>query len=71
MRLQESLDRGRDVAGRDLSAWGRTFRAAIDDASREWSVSAAEPRCSILEPDVQTGCTERRLAESMKAPHKA
>jgi hypothetical protein len=44
---------GRDVARRDPSAWGRTFRTAIDDTTRQWSESAAEPRCPIPESDVR------------------
>ena len=43
---------GRDVARRDPSAWGRTFRTAIDDTTRQWSESSAEPRCPIPESDV-------------------
>ena len=44
---------GRGVARRDPSAWGRTFRTAIDDTTRQWSESAAEARCPIPAPDVR------------------
>jgi hypothetical protein len=44
---------GHNVARRDPNAWGRTFRTAIDDTTRQWSESAAEARCPIPAPDVR------------------
>jgi hypothetical protein len=44
---------GRDVARRDPIAWGRAIWASVDNATRQWSASAAEPRRPIPEPDVR------------------